>query len=77
MLEHLSCGQLACFCDLIDLVISEADDDVFWLKISVNDFAHAMHVVETDQALSGQFSNQWERHTLIIIALYNFEEIYA
>lgn len=45
MLKHLSCGQLASFRDLIHLVISKTDDYVLWFKISVNNFAHAMHVI--------------------------------
>jgi len=68
---------LTCLSDLEHLVLSETDDNVFWLEVSMDDLAHAMHVVKSNEALAGQFSYKRERDTLIIIALDNLEKVHT
>jgi hypothetical protein len=41
----------------------------------MDNLAHSMHVIEADQTLTSQLSYQGKRHTFIIVALDNFEEI--
>jgi hypothetical protein len=48
ILEHLGCGQLASLRDLVDFIVSETNDNIFRLKICVDDFALAMHIVKTN-----------------------------
>ena len=75
MLKHLGSGQLPGLRDFVHLVVSQADDYVFGLEIGMDNLAHSMHVIEPDQTLTSQLSYQGKRHTFIIVALDNFEEI--
>jgi len=52
LLEHLGCGKLASLSDLRDFRVLQADYHVLGLEVRVDDLAHPVHVVETDQALS-------------------------
>lgn len=53
MLIHLCGRQLTGLSDFDDFIFSEADDHVLGLEIGVDDFAHAVHVVQANQALPG------------------------
>ena len=52
ILEHFGCGKLTSLCDLVDLIIPKTDDNVLRLEICVDDFALAVHIVQTNQTLS-------------------------
>ena len=52
VLEHFGCGKLTSLCDLVDLIIPKTDDNVLRLEICVNNFALAVHIVQTNQTLS-------------------------
>ena len=75
MLKHLGGGQLPGLRNFIHLVVSQANYHVFRLEIGMDNLAHSMHVIEADQTLTSQLSYQGKRHTFIIVALDNFEEI--
>lgn len=77
MFKHLSGGQLASLSNLDHLVISEADDHVLGLEVGVDNFAHTMHVVESDETLAGELAHERKRDSLVIIALDDLEEVYA
>ncbi len=77
VLIHFSGSELACLSDLYDLVVSQADHDVLGLEVCVNNLAHAMHVVKTNEALTSKLSHKRHRDSFVIIALYDLEEVNA
>lgn len=77
VLAHLGGGQLACFGYLFDFVIPETNDYILGLEIGVDDLAHAVHVIQANQALSRQSPHQRQRHAAVVIALDDFEEVDA
>ena len=46
LLEHLGRRELASRCNLRYFRVLEANNNVLWLEVSVNDLAHAVHIVE-------------------------------
>ena len=58
-------------------MVLQTNHNVFRFEISVNDLAHSMHVVQTDQTLSSQSSCKRHRHSLVVIALDDLKEVYA
>ena len=46
LLEHLGRRELASRCNLRYFRVLEANNNVLGLKVSVNDLAHAVHIVE-------------------------------
>ena len=46
LLEHFGRRELACLGDLRNLRVLEANDNVLRLEVSVDNLAHAMHIVE-------------------------------
>ena len=77
MLIHFCGSELACLSDLNDLVVSQADHDVLGLEVCVNNLAHAMHVVKTNETLTSKLSHKRHRDSFVIIALYDLEEVNA
>jgi hypothetical protein len=57
VLIHLGCSELASLGDLTHFVVSEADHDILRLKICMDDLAHSVHIVKTDEALASKLSN--------------------
>ena len=43
----------------------------------MDEVAHAVHVIEADQALSSELPCQRHWHTLIVVALDDFEKVHA
>jgi hypothetical protein len=43
----------------------------------MNDLAHAVHVVETDETLAGQLAHKRKRHSLVVVALDDLEEVHT
>ncbi len=72
---ELLVGKLAVFDDFSDLLWSEAEEDIFWFKIGVNDSADSVEEVETHQNLSGDFLHQIKREPLVIVPFENFKQI--
>lgn len=73
--EHFGRRELARLRDLPYFVIAQSNNHIFRLKISVDDFTVAVHVVEPDQALTGKFADQRNRHTLVVVALDDLQKI--
>ena len=74
---HLGGRQLPCFGDLCDLRGLEPDDHVLRFEVGVDDLAHPVHVIETDQTLSSKFSCQRHWDSLIVVPLNDLQEIYS
>ena len=68
-------GQLAVFDDFSDLLWSEAEKNVLWFEISVNDSANSVEEVQAHQDLPGDFLDQIEWQSFIIVPFENFEQI--
>lgn len=51
LLVHFRGCQLATVRNLCDFILSEVNDDVFWLEVSVDYLAHPVKVVKPDEAL--------------------------
>ena len=77
LLEHLGRRELARRCDLRNFRVLEAYNNVLRLEVSVDDLAHAVHIVEAQQTLASQLPGKRDRHSLIIIALDNFQKVDA
>ena len=77
VLAHFGGGQLASLLDLEDFLVSQANDHVFRLEVSVDHLAHSVHVVESDQALPRQSPHQRNGHSLVVVSFYNFEEVHT
>lgn len=75
ILTHFGRRQLTRLRDLADLLVSQADVHVLRLEVSMNNLAHAMHVVETNQALLRQLSHQRQRDTLVLVSLDDLKEV--
>lgn len=75
LIEHFGCSELASLCNLSYFLISQTDDYVFRLEIGMDNVAHAMHIVKSDQALTSKFTNQWNGYSLVVITLDYFKEI--
>lgn len=58
VLAHLCGGKLTGARDLMDLLLSQSDVHVLWLEVSMDDLAHAMHVIEADKTLPGHLTHQ-------------------
>lgn len=55
-----------------DLLICEAQRDIFRFQISVDDLADAVLVVKTHQQLFGQNPDERHRYTFVVISLDDF-----
>lgn len=77
VLVHLCCCQLTRLCDFENLVVTQTDDDILRLEISVNDLAHAVHIVKTNQALASELTHKRKRDSLVVVALYDFKEVHT
>lgn len=75
VLAHFGGSQLASLGYLLDLVVAQTDYHVLRLEVSVNYLAHSMHVVEPDQALASKASDQRQRHSVVVVALNDLEEV--
>ena len=72
---HLGGGQLPSLGNLLHLIVPQADHYILGLEVSVDDMAHAMHVVEADQALSSHLPHQRQWHPFVVISLNNLQEV--
>jgi hypothetical protein len=68
-------GQLAVFYDFSDLLWSEAEKNVLWFEISVNDSADSVEEVQAHHDLPGDFLDQIEWQSFVIVPFENFEQI--
>jgi hypothetical protein len=75
MVKHLCCSKLSCLSDFLHFIVTKANNNVFRLEISMNNLAHAMHIIKTYETLSSQLSNQRQRDSFVVITLDNLEEI--
>ena len=72
LVEHFGRRKLACFVDLFELVISKPNHYVFGFEIGVDNLTHSMHEVKPDQALSCEFSHEWNGYTFVIVSFNDF-----
>lgn len=75
LVEHLSGGELSSARNFCNFIISEANYNIFRLEISMNNLAHAMHVIKADQTLPCKFTCQRHRNSLVVVALDNLQEV--
>lgn len=54
---HFGRSELSGFLDLGYFLVSKADDNIFRLEVSMNNLAHPVNVVKTDEALAGQLAD--------------------
>ena len=74
----LFCGsELPGLGNFLDLLVSQADNHIFWFEISMDNLTHAMDIVEPNKALLGQSSDEWQWYTFIIVSFDDFKEVYS
>ena len=66
---------MACFSNFCYFGVFETNNNIFWLEVRVNNLAHTVHVVESDEALPCQLASKGNWNALIIIALNDLKEI--
>lgn len=66
-------GEAALFHDFLKLMLSQRNNDVLWLQVSVDDSADAMQVVKPNKDLSGYSSNQRDRDAFVVIPLHDLK----
>ena len=69
--------QLACSRNFSDFFVAEANDHILWLKVGVDDLAHPMNVVQTNQTLAGKPPDQRQRHSFVVVPLDDFQKVDA
>jgi hypothetical protein len=57
--------------------LTQSNNRVFRLEISMDNFANSMEIVKTNKDLFRNPPNKRDRNALIIIALHDFKEIYS
>jgi len=57
LLKHFRRRELPSLSDLCNLAVLQSNYDILWFEVRMDDLAHTMHVVETDEALSGEFAS--------------------
>lgn len=77
VLKHFGGGELASLGDFSDLVVSESNYHVLWLKISMDNFTLTVHVIKANQTLPCQLANQRNWHALVLVAFNQLEEVDA
>lgn len=75
--EHLGRRQLARARNFGDFILSQTDYNVFRFEIGVDNFAHAMHVVQANQALSRKLACQGHGHSLVVVSFDDLKEVHA
>ena len=60
-----------------DLVLSQCEDDVLRLEISVDDLADVVQVVKSDEALPGNLARQIDWDAFELVLLDDIEQIHA
>ena len=58
-------------------MLGEAEVDVLWLEISVDDLADAVQVVQAHQALLRHYTDKRQRDALVVVALNDFKQVDA
>jgi hypothetical protein len=62
---------------LLDLVVSETQQHILGLEISVYNPADAVEEIQAHHNLTSDFLDQIERESLVLVALQNFEKVDA
>jgi hypothetical protein len=70
-------GELAVFDDFSDLLWSEAEKNVLRFEISVNDSANSVEEIQAHHDLPGDFLDQIEWQSFVIVPFENFKQINA
>ena len=75
VLGLLGGSQLPCLVDLVNFFVSQADNYVLRLEVSMDHLTHPVHVVKSDQTLSRESSNQRKRYAFIIVSFDDFKKV--
>lgn len=67
--------ELAVLDDISDLCLRELEEDIFRLEVSMDDSAESVEEIKTYEYLSGNFSAEVKRDTLVVVSLDDFQEI--
>ncbi len=68
-------SQLAALNNIIELVPAKREHHVFRLEVSVDDVAHPVQVVQTEEDLAGNDADQGQRHPAVVVTLDYFQQI--
>ena len=68
-------AQLACFGNLRQFLLGQADNDVLRFQVCVYDFADPVQVVEPHEDLFGHFADQGHGDAFVVVALHDFQEV--
>ena len=71
-LRHLCGLQRAFSLDFMDLLLSEAEINIFRLEICMDDLAHSVQKIQANQALLCHLSNDWQRSSFIVVSFNYF-----
>ena len=71
-LMHLCGLQRAFSLDFMDLLLSEAEINIFRLEICMDDLAHSVQKIQANQALLCHLSNDWQRSSFIVVSFNYF-----
>ena len=74
-MENIIAIELTILHNLLDLIIGEADENIFWFEICVNDLTNSVKEIKTNKNLSGHFSNSVQRKTFIVSSLEHLQQI--
>ena len=74
-LKHFSGRKLSGLYDFRNLIVTQANNHIFRLKVSMNNFALTMDVVETDQALTSKLSNQRNGNATVVVTFDDFQKV--
>jgi hypothetical protein len=73
--EHLGRRQLTRARNFGDFILSQTDYDVLRFEVGVDNFAHAMHVIQANQTLSRKLASQGHGHSLVIVSFDDLKEV--
>lgn len=62
---------------MFDFLVSEAEKNVLWLQIRVDDSAYSVEEVQAHKDLSGDLLDEVERKSFVVVAFEDFEEVDA
>lgn len=63
--------------DLVNFFLGEAKVDVLRFEIRVDDLAHSVQVVESDQALLRHLPDDWKRSSFVVVSFDYFQQVAA
>ena len=74
---HICTFQLTTLFDFQNFLVCEAQTYVLWFQIGVDDFTHAMEIIQARQTLSSHRSDDRKGSSLIIISFNDLQKIHT